>query len=378
MHPPFRRALSALLCFAFATTVAHAQTAAPRSACDPPRAGSPASTSVLSLQVENDLFAGTDAQYTSGVKLTWVSPNLCTFDDSSLQPWLRASNRAFKDVVGWLHPETASALNMVVTFGQAMYTPADRDRTDVDPEDRPYAGWAYLGLGYNARYDPVRGGTSTLDTVEIDLGIVGPHSYAKETQDLIHRMRGFKRFAGWDNQLRDEPGFQIVVERKLRPPALDWRAEIGAQFIPHYGLSVGNVASYLNAGGEARLGWRLPDDFGTSSIRPGGGNAAPRSAATGRQFERLYRQHSFHLFASFDARLVANNIFLDGNMFASGHAVKKRLLVGDIAYGWAYTWPPWSGWPSGKLAYSHYVQSREFDGEGRNHGFGSVNLSLEF
>ena len=80
----------------------------------------------------------------------------------------------------------------------------------------------------------------------------------------------------------------------------------------------------------------------------------------------------------FDGRAVANNIFLDGNTFKRSYAVKRRLLVGDIAYGWAYTWPKYDGLPSGKLAYAHYVQSREFEGEARNHGFGSVSVSLEF
>lgn len=75
---------------------------------------------------------------------------------------------------------------------------------------------------------------------------------------------------------------------------------------------------------------------------------------------------------------MANNIFLDGNTFARSHAVKKRPFAGDIAYGWAWTWPHWNGWPGGKLAYSHYVQSREFEGQARNHGFGSVTMSLEF
>jgi len=68
----------------------------------------------------------------------------------------------------------------------------------------------------------------------------------------------------------------------------------------------------------------------------------------------------------------------DGNTFRRSHAVRKRLLVGDIAYGWAYTWPQIGFVPSGKLAYAHYVQSREFEGEERNHGFGSVTLSIEF
>jgi lipid A 3-O-deacylase len=140
-------------------------------------------------------------------------------------------------------------------------------------------------------------------------------------------------------------------------------------------LSFGNIASFANAGLELRLGWRLPDDFGTSPIRPGGDNAAPRLAP---HLSRVYHEHGFHLFASFDGRFVANNIFLDGNTFARSHAVRKRPFVGDIAYGWAYAWPPLSFIPSGKLAYAHYVQSREFEGEERNHGFGSVTLSIEF
>jgi len=245
----------------------------------------------------------------------------------------------------------------------------------LDQKDRPYAGWAYLGLGYNVRFDPPEGRTPILDTVEIDVGIVGPHSYAKQTQDLVHRLRGIDRFAGWSNQLRDEPGLQVVWERKFRPPALEWYGWLDAQVIPHYGVSVGNIASYLNAGAEFRLGWRLPDDFGTSLIRPGGDNAAPRTTAS---IERVYNQHSLHFFVSLDSRAVANNIFLDGNTFAKSHAVKKRLLVGDIAYGWSYTWPRYPFIPSGKFAYAHYVQSREFEGEERNHGFGSVTLSLEF
>ena len=46
--------------------------------------------------------------------------------------------------------------------------------------------------------------------------------------------------------------------------------------IPHFGFS-GNVATYANAGLK-RAGWGLPDDFGTSPIRPAGDNSAPARA----------------------------------------------------------------------------------------------------
>lgn len=361
---------------------ADAQSFSMQRECDTRQHIDPDRKHLVSLQVENDLFAGTDSQYTNGVKFTWVSPNIFSdFNDPLLPVWIRCSTERVRHMLEWLLPPDASARNVVVTLGQAMYTPSDRDRTTVDPKDRPYAGWTYLGLGYNVRRDPRPSGvpeemtTPTLDTVEIDLGLVGPHAYAEQTQDFVHRVRGFQRFQGWSNQLHDELGLQIVWEKKFRPPSWPSSGPLQAQVIPHYGASIGNVASYLNAGAEVRAGWRLPDDFGTSLIRPGGDNAAPRTTGSNA---RIYVRHSFHVFVSLDGRAVANNIFLDGNTFARSHAVKKRPFVGDIAYGWAYAWPPLSFIPSGKLAYAHYVQSREFEGEERNHGFGSVTLSIEF
>ena len=352
--------------------------------CDHPDHPLTLSTSIVSFQLENDLFAGTDSQYTNGVRLTWVSPNIESLNDPLLPMWVRCSNQAIQDLFGRVVSGDVTALNMVITLGQAMYTPVDRDRTDIDPKERPYAGWTYLGFGYNIRHDPAgalqQSQARRLDTIEIDIGIVGPHAYAQSTQDLVHRIRSLRRFQGWGNQLNDEFGFQVVREQKLRPPSLSTEDPMDAshgfalQAIPHYGISVGNIASYLNAGVEVRAGWRLPDDFGTSPIRPGGDNAAPRGP---RREERLYSQHSFHAFASFDGRIVANNIFLDGNTFRHSHAVKKNNLVADVAYGFAYTWPRASWRPGGKLAYSHYLQTPEFRSESRTHGFGSVSVSLE-
>ena len=344
-------------------------------------------TSIVAFQLENDLFAGTDSQYTNGVRLTWVSPNIGSLNDPLLPMWIRCSNKAIRSIFGSLVAGDVTALNMVVTLGQAMYTPVDRDRTTVDPGDRPYAGWLYLGLGYNIRHDPDDAHAYTtskrLDTLEIDVGIVGPHAYARSTQDFVHRARAIRRFEGWGNQLGDEFGIQVVREQKFRPPSLSSEDPVSpangwaVQAIPHYGYSLGNIASYVNAGFEIRAGWRLPDDFGTSPIRPGGDNAAPRGPIA-EKFARIYTQHSFHVFASFDTRVVANNIFLDGNTFRKSHAVKKNPLVADVAYGFAYTFPKASWRPGGKLAYSHYLQTPEFHSEGRTHGFGSVSLSLEF
>jgi hypothetical protein len=47
-----------------------------------PAADNDDSAGTLGLYHENDMFAGTDRYYTSGVKLSWSSPNLERYSDS--------------------------------------------------------------------------------------------------------------------------------------------------------------------------------------------------------------------------------------------------------------------------------------------------------
>ncbi len=311
---------------------------------------------LYSFRLENDLFNGTDSDYTNGVKFSWVSANLQNYlTDPCVPLWVRRINQLTESI----HPRPGTARNMVIAVGQAMYTPRDRTSTALIPTDRPYAGWLYLGLGYNAREG------QRMDSIEANIGIVGPAALARQSQDFIHDLRGIPRFNGWDNQLRNEPGIQIVAERKKK-----WEGggnDTRFDTILHYGVSLGNVATYLNAGFEMRFG-RIPDDFGTSPIRPAGDSNAPVSAPGTSHF----KQGGLHAFLSTDARIVGRDIFLDGNTFVDSHHVEKRLLVGDVAVGFAWQWT------GGKIAYAHYIRSKAFYGQPATHSFGSVTLSMEF
>lgn len=312
--------------------------------------------SLYNFRLENDMFNGTDNGYTSGINFSWVSANLQNyFNDPCLPNWARRFNQIFESA----QPSAGTSRNMVITAGQLMYTPSDRTRTDVIRNDRPYAAWLYLGLGYNARND------QRMDSVEINLGMVGPAALGQQAQNIIHDMRGIPRFNGWSNQLKNEPGIQVVAERKKR-----WESKQeneGFDAIVHYGTSLGNVRTYINSGFTLRAG-RIPDDFGTSPIRPGGDSSAP----TVGNFTRHLRNGGLHAFISLDARLVARDIFLDGNTFSDGPRIEKRRYVGDLASGIAWQWP------GGKLAYARYVRGKEFSAQQHSHGYGSITLSLEF
>lgn len=315
---------------------------------------------IINFYLENDLVAGSDSNYTSGVKVSWVSANLKDYiHDPCLPHWVRALNRMFEGV----HPGRFTSRNMVVTAGQAMYTPRDSTATGVIADDRPYAGWLYLGLGYNAR------DTRRMDTVEVNLGVVGPAALAEQSQDFIHSLRGIDRFNGWSNQLHNELGLQIVAERKNKFWISDNKSGPAFDAISHYGVSVGNVATYANAGLELRAGSRLPNDFGTAPIRPGGDSNAP--LAEGAAARRL-NAHALHGFVALDGRAVARDIFLDGNTFSDSHHVSKKNLVGDISAGLAWQWP------GGKLTYAYYMRSKEFRTQSKLQRHGSLTLSLEY
>lgn len=325
-----------------------------------PGRSSPPIGSGLSLVIENDLIANTDQHYTSGFKLSQSSPNLDDFaDDPCLPAWVRSINRTLR----FVDRGSYSGRNMIIALGQSIFTPRDSTATDVVKGDRPYAGWLYLGLGYNSR------DAESMRSYEINIGFIGPASLARQSQSFVHDLRGFERFAGWNNQLRNELGLQIVYEEKRRYALWMGPVRPRADFIGHYGASLGNVATYANLGAEMRAGVALPDDFGTSSIRPGGDNNAPLAAGDPR---RGFGAAGVHGFVSFDVRAVARNIFLDGNTFTDSHRVDKRYLVGDIAVGLA-----WRG-RYGKIAYSYYVRSKEFYGQPQPQRFGSVTLSAEF
>ena len=314
----------------------------------------------FSFYLENDLFADTDEDYTNGVGLNWVSPDLSDFlEDPLLPAWVRQVNRHLT----WLHGGRDEALqrNLVISLGQKMFTPSDRYATALIPDDRPYAGWLYLGFGYHVRDD------QRLDSAELHLGTVGPASLAKEAQDLVHDLRGIDKFEGWDNQLGNEPGLQLILERKQRLAAHDLPLGLGWDLIGHAGLSLGNVATYLNGGAEVRAGWHLPADFGTSSLRPGGNNSAPGSATDPRLLDRPFG--GLHAFLSTDVRLVARDIFLDGNTFRDSPSVDKRNAVGEAAMGVSALVYGF------KFSFARVFLTPEFEGESGTHSYGSVAVS---
>jgi lipid A 3-O-deacylase len=313
---------------------------------------------VFTLYFENDYFGGTDRHYTNGTKFSWLSSDYSSWKErgdmaSSVGERLPVVNA----------PDTQK--NFGFAFGQNIYTPQRKDLSVPDPTDRPYAGWSYFEFSFLSKSE------SHLDTLAFQPGVVGPHSYAKEVQNEVHRIGGSKPGRGWDYQLKDEFGLNIVYERKWRLYARSVTDGVGVDLVPHAGLSLGNVQTYANGGATVRFGYRLPSDFGVQLIRPGGAGSTPIDDTDPRV--SLKNHFSLFVFAAADGRAVARDIFLDGNTFRDSPSVDKEHFVADLSYGVGTIIGRW------QLTFTEVVRTREFKTQVESHNdFGSVTLSVAF
>lgn len=307
----------------------------------------------VSIYFENDLFTGTDRNYTNGVKLSLISPDLKSFVESGKLPNWSLSYVNRLPFVNNPDPDLTRRLEF--SLGQNMYTPADISRFDLIADDRPYAGWTYFGTAFHSK------STRMMDTIELQLGMIGPDSYAEESQKAVHDLRDLQRPNGWDHQLKNEPGLAAIYERKWRLPAIKADNHFGFDAIAHLGCALGNVYTYANTGLEARLGWNLPEDFGASLIRPAGNTRFSTKKGRGA-----------YVFAAVNGRAVLRDIFLDGNTFADSHSVSKKPLVADLAGGVALYFKSY------KLTWTQVLRTREFKEQPDNHSFGSITISFFF
>ena len=179
-----------------------------------------------------------------------------------------------------------------------------------------------------------------LDTREITLGVIGPWSLAEQSQNLVHDAIGSPRFLGWQNQLDNEPTFQLALDKKFK----EYRGAgaiipgFSADSIRSLGLRLGNLETSATLGIEGRIGWNLPNDFGSYPIRPGADNRPPSAASIHAKplasIPVATRPRAgMHLFGTLEAKLVGYDFSLDGNLFQSSHSVTRRPWVVQAAVG---------------------------------------------
>lgn len=301
----------------------------------------------VNVQVDNDMFdyvgPHTDRYYTHGTQFAVVSPPI------------RGESLPFATRLRLVKPE--DEVRAGVVFGQNIYTPESLTITDLDPRDRPYAGWLYVGPTVVSKT------ASELNALELQVGLVGPSALGHVAQNKVHDLIEAARFEGWSDQLRDEVAFVLMGERMWAPEVLAG-SETGGWALDqtdHAGFAVGTLKTSLSLGTTFRIGRGMDGDFGAPRIRP-----APSGAA----FFRNERDWAGYVFAGGEARLVARDIFLDGNTFQDSPRTDKRPLVFEAQAGVSVRWKLF------RFSYAHVWRSEEFVGQRGNQEFGAFSISL--
>jgi len=317
---------------------------------------------VWTLDVENDFFsrwANDDRDFTNGFKLTWTSSAI--EDLSRVPDWAR-NLASWPSLLGPSHTGREEQ-RITLALGQSLFTPGDKVSRGLVRDDRPYASWLYGAVSMQTTHrwgdDPVR-----QDTLQLEIGMIGPAALGRATQNNFHDLIGGDRSNGWSNQLRNEPGVNLVVEQryrlgKERLPLLGLEGDL----IPYLGASLGNVSTYAGLGATFRIGEDLGNDFGPPRIRP----SLPGSEAFSSTGD-----FGWYLFAGAGVMVVGRNIFLDGNTFRDSHSVTREIIVGDFQLGFALFWRDL------RLTYTHVIRSPEFREQARPHQFGAISISKAF
>lgn len=314
----------------------------------------------FSMYWENDSVTGTDRDYSNGLKLTWSRP----YRKDRNRTGLRLKDGAFKYLPFMRDPVSPKATTF--SIGQSIYTPKDTERSDLIVNDRPYAGFTFLGFGFISKTDKVR------HFWEFDIGVVGPWSLAENTQNGFHDLIRTRHARGWNHQLGNEPGLEAVYEVKWQYGSAKDPRGFGIDFIPHLGFQVGNIATSAKAGAELRFGWSIPGDFGNCPIRA----ACEAGLAMDDQYKAPgaggKSNFGFHFFTAVEGRAVLRNIFLDGNTFRDSHHVDKEIYVADVMGGIAMNYGRI------KASYAMVLRTPEFKQRKDRHAFGTINVSYAY
>ena len=258
----------------------------------------------LTVEFENDLLQDDDSDYTHGSRFMWTTPETLTPKWLSFLPGKTPFFRPGEGVYDYS-----------VVLGQNMFTPDDISATNLIIDDRPYAGYTYLGvIGRKTSK-----GQNTF--VEIDIGVVGPASLAEDTQIWWHEVVDAKEPQGWDNQLHNEPTLQIQYWESRGVTLLGEQEKWSLDMTPRIGGFLGNVQISGAVGADARFGYNMPTSQGPGVITP-------------TSLTKGFKKRSYvYAFFGAEGRACAWNIFLDGNTDGDSHSVDKEPLVSDVRTG---------------------------------------------
>ena len=291
----------------------------------------------IRLDIENDMLiprSKTDRYFSSGLK----------FD------YLFLSNPHKKALIKKIFPKLENANNYYgYTLATNMYTPANKSENIV-VGDRPYCGWAYLGLkGISNDYIK-----ETRFSTEYSLGALGPITQQEFMQTQVHNLLSRPKPQGWKNQIANDIAINLSFVGEKRFTQLSENVDI----IAAVETNVGTVNNFIGVGGIIRIGWF--EDYFRNIMQ-----------VKGRKNWQLFA------FARPVVRVVADNSLLQGGMFTyykSPYVIPKddiNHVYMNAEIGYSATFRNFN------VTYSQNIRTPEF-ADAKNMFWGAMTFSYGF
>jgi lipid A 3-O-deacylase len=261
----------------------------------------------LELRIDNDSFvvsrADDERWYTSGLFLRLA------FDAPPEAPDARLA-------AGWCARVVAcdpgAATWRVASLNSRIFTPGLTGTPAPQPYDRPYAATLALGGAI------VVAGERTRQTLELQLGTVGPAALGEPVQNALHALLGQPEARGWAWQLRPRAlaqlGWSRVTVHRL--------GASGAQAVLRTGVLLGTPQTQGELGAMLRLGDAGPTWPGESL-----GARVPAG---------------WQAYVGVEGRAVAHDALIDGATFGYASRVRREPFAGAAFVGASYG--PWHDW----------------------------------
>lgn len=213
----------------------------------------PSLAGTLGISWDNDLLTGSDKGYTNGVRASYLTTpaekaNHCRFCLA------RRMRDQLSPMPGIARPDSQHSL--VFSISQLMITPENIEARSPQFDDIPYTGYLSGRAGlWSWNEDRITG-------YGLLLGVVGPESYAEESQKQVHRITGSTDPNGWDNQL----GTDVIAGVGATHARRVFSAGDPASLEQDMGWVTGLRASNFLSDGRLGLSWRMGSHLPTNFI----------------------------------------------------------------------------------------------------------------
>lgn len=243
-----------------------------------------------------------------------------------------------------------------ISAGQMIFNPISGYRPDPTTQDRPFAGYLYVGAAinwYHTDEQVLRAG--------VQIGTIGPNSLAQAGQEFLHTTIGFYEPDGWEYQIKNE----AALNASLQYARLLQRADNKKTDFSFDGYI--NAGTTFSGAGAALL-------FRAGNIEQLFNSASYDARIGTKQAQTLVQRNEFFFYAKPQLNFVAYDATVQGSLFENNslvtYGIKPIVFAQQLGVNYS----------TGRLTLDFNVlfKTKEIKSTASAHQYGSITANYRF